>query len=68
MLKSFGKLTELEKFMAEQRAEIDRLKGLKGPPVVKPSGMDNGTEPAKPDQQQNSGSASKIRPRVAFPD
>ena len=45
LLKLFSKFTQIEKVVADQRAEIARLKGLKGKPDIKPSGMDKGTDP-----------------------
>ena len=52
LLKLFSKFTEIEKVVADLRAEIARLKGLKGKPDIKPSGMDKGTDPAKRDQRK----------------
>ena len=48
----FAKLTELGRTIAEQREEITRLKGLKGLPDIKPSGMDKATEPGKPTERK----------------
>jgi hypothetical protein len=63
-----GKVAALEQLVGEQRAEIGRLKGLKGPPDIKPSGMDKATEPAKPGWQKNSPRRGKVRPRVSIED
>ena len=70
VVKLFVKLAEQDRAISDLRLEIARLKGLKGPPDIKPSGMDKGTEPAKRDQQQRQRrpGRGKVRPRVSVED
>jgi hypothetical protein len=68
LVELFGKVAALEKVSAEQREEIARLKGLKGRPTIKPSGMDKGTEPAKPAKQEKPQRRGKVTPRVSIED
>jgi Transposase IS66 family len=69
LVELFGKVTGLEKIVAEQREEIARLKGLKGRPDIKPSkpsGMDKATEPPNPAGQDRKRRRGKVAPRVAI--
>jgi hypothetical protein len=68
LVELLGEVAALKQLVSEQREEIARLKGLKGPPEIKPSGMDKATEPAKPDRQANRTRRGKIRPRVSIED
>jgi hypothetical protein len=64
----FGKVSSLEAKLAEQREEIARLKGLKGRPAIKPSGMDKGTEPPKPAGQVKRRFRGEVKPFVEIKD
>src|SRR5215212_1528267 len=61
-----GKVAALEQTVAAQRAEIARLKGLKGRPALKPSGMETASEPKPPNLPK--GRRGPVRPRVAVED
>lgn len=68
LVKLFGEIAALKQIVGEQREEIARLKGLKGPPAIKPSGMDKATEPPRPERQANRPRRGKVRPRVSIAD
>src|ERR687898_2434766 len=61
-----GKVAALEQTVAAQRAEIVWLKGLKGRPQLKPSGMEEASEPKPPNPFK--GRRGPVRPRVAVED
>ena len=64
LLELFGELAALKQIVAEQREEIARLKGLKGRPSIKPSGMHKGTEPPRPSKQEMRRGRGRVTPRV----
>jgi len=65
LLELFGEVAALKKIVEEQREEIARLKGLKGRPTIRPSGMEQGTEPPKPGRREKRRRRGKVMPRVS---
>jgi hypothetical protein len=65
LIELFGEIAALQQTNGELREEIARLKGLKGRPTIKPSGMDKGTGPSKPAWRKKQRGRGKVTPRVA---
>ena len=64
LVKQFEDITVLKQVVSELREEIARLKGLKGRPSIKPSGMEAGTGPPKPAAKEKRRGRGKVSPRV----
>ena len=63
-----GEVAGLKQQVGELREEVARLKGLKGRPPIKPSGMDKGTEPVTPVKPEERRRRGKVTPRVNIED
>jgi hypothetical protein len=59
-----GAVSELKIVVAAQRDEIARLKGLKGRPSIKPSGMEQQTGPKSSSKRTKRHRRGKVTPRV----
>ena len=62
----FGEVAALKQVAGELRAEIAHLKDLAKRPRIGPSGMDEGTEPAKRDPPADRRRRGKVTPRIAI--
>jgi hypothetical protein len=68
VIQLLGETADLKQTIAKLRAEIARLKGLKAPPVLKPSGMDKATDPPRPVPREKRRGRGKVRPHVSIED
>ncbi len=63
-----SKVADQERVIAELREENARLKGLNGRPRIKPSGMENASEPKLGGKRGKHRRRGQIVPRVAIED
>ena len=59
-----GEASELKQSLTALRDEIARLKGLKGRPSIKPSGMEDATRPKRGGKRFKRRRRGKVAPRV----
>lgn len=52
--------------MSSQRGEIARLKGMKGPPSNKPSGLEQATSGKSNSGGGRRGRAKRLQPKITF--
>jgi len=64
LVELLGQVAELTALVATQRDEIARLKGLKGRPLIKPSGMEKSTESPRGGKSGKQRRRGKVTPRV----
>ena len=64
MVDLLGENSELKQIVAAQRDEIARLKGLKGRPSIKASGMENATNPKRGGKRVRRRGRGKVTPRA----
>jgi hypothetical protein len=64
VLQLLNENADQKRMIAELREEIARLKGLKGRPRIKPSGMEQGTTPKPVGKRGGGGHRGKVTPRV----
>ena len=64
VLKLLSENAEQKRLIVELREEIARLKGLKGRPQIKPSGMEQGTTPKPTSKRARRRGRGKATPRV----
>ena len=68
LVELFVEVAALKQQNSEQRAEIARLKGLKGRPKIGPSGMDKGADPGEREKLLKRRGRGKVTPRVTVED
>ena len=69
MIELLGRVRDLERQVAARDAEIARLKGLKGRPDIKPSGMEQGSKsPPDPPAGRRRGGGNKTSRRTIHED